>query len=198
MTNEQSGRAIYIAGYDPEWPGIFERERKRIVRVCGDDAFASIEHIGSTSVPGLAAKPIIDMMPGLLSLDDARALIEPLSSLGYEYVPRYEQPIPEMDDPGMPFRRYFRKDVGGVRAFHMHMVETTSDFWRDQLLFRDCLRSIPADADAYAALKRRLAAEYSANTSPDRETNRDYTNRKSELIAEIKSRARTETGGALA
>ena len=126
-------------------------------------------------MPELAAKPIIDMMAGLRSLDDAPPLIAPLASVGYEYEPRFEHPIPEMDDPGMPFRRYFRKDVSGARAFHLHVVEVTSDFWRSHLMFRDWLRSHPADAEAYATLKRRLAAEFNANPSPDREVNKDYT-----------------------
>ena len=94
------------------------------------------EHGGA----GLGAKPIIDIMPGLRSLDDAPPLIAPLASIGYEYVPEHERPS-EIDE-GMPFRRYFRKDVNGERAFHMHMVEAGSDFWRTQLLFRDFLRDL--------------------------------------------------------
>ena len=128
----RTGKPIIIADYDPIWPQRFERERAEILRVCGAAPFVSIEHMGSTSVAGLAAKAIIDIMPGLRSLDDAPSLIARLASIGYEYVPEFERPN-AFDDEGMPFRRYFRKDVNGERAFHLHMVEVTSDRWRNHI-----------------------------------------------------------------
>ena len=187
----RTGIRITIADYDPAWPEIFARERGEILRVCGAAPFVRIEHMGSTAVPGLAAKPIIDIMPGLRSLDDAPALIAPLAAIGWEYVPEYEQAMPELNDPGMPFRRYFRKDRGGARFGHMHMVETTSDFWRDQLLFRDYLRAYPAEAAAYAALKRDLAANFNANITPASNVNVGYTDAKTDFVLACLDRARS-------
>lgn len=181
---------VVIADYDPAWPATFERERDAILRVCGDGAFVRIEHVGSTAVPGLAAKPIIDIMPGLRSLDDAPRLIGPLASIGWEYGPETELPDPELNDPGMPFRRYFRKHVDGVRAGHMHMVEVRSDFWRNHLLFRDYLRAHPEEAAAYASLKRELAAQYNASVTPTSNINAGYTTYKTEFIVSRLERAR--------
>jgi hypothetical protein len=105
----RTGKPIVIAEYDPAWVPRFEAERAMILRACGPDAFVRIEHVGSTSVPGLAAKPIIDIMPGVRSLEGFAAHIEKIVALGYEYVPEYERDTAA--GPGMPFRRYFRKDV---------------------------------------------------------------------------------------
>ena len=154
-----------IADYDPAWPCLFEEEKARIVAAIGPYVLA-VEHIGSTGVPGLAAKPIIDIMVGIRSLADARRCIGPLEALGYEYVAEYEVELPE--------RRYFRKVRPRPRTHHIHMVETTSDFWRTHLLFRDHLRSHPEDARAYEELKRRLATEF--------DTGRDYTAAKSGFV----------------
>lgn len=189
----RTGKPIVIAGYDPAWPERFEGERAEILRVCGVDAFVRIEHVGSTAVPGLAAKPIIDIMPGLRSLDDAPALIAPLAGIGYEYVPEFEG-TNRFDDEGMPFRRYFRKDVAGERAFHMHMVETGSEFWATHLLFRDFLRNSPEDAREYERVKRRVAAEYNATVTPESNINLGYTDRKSDCINAIMAKARARLG----
>ncbi|HYM14426.1 MAG TPA: GrpB family protein [Dehalococcoidia bacterium] len=110
MTAWRAGQPVVVADYDPAWPERFARERRAIVRTCGDAAFVAIEHIGSTAVPGLAAKPIIDMMPGLRTLDDAPPVIARLEAIGYEYVPEFERP--NRFDAGMPSRRYLRKDEG--------------------------------------------------------------------------------------
>lgn len=182
------GNPIVIAEYDPAWPELFRAERDLILRTCDDGVFVRIEHVGSTAVPGLAAKPIIDIMPGVRSLDAFASQIPRLASIGYQYVPEFEKPLPELNDPGMPFRRYFRKDVDGERAFHLHVVEAGSEFWRDHLRFRNCLRYFPADLDAYAALKRRLAAEYNASITAASNINVGYTDRKGEFIEEAKAR----------
>jgi GrpB-like predicted nucleotidyltransferase (UPF0157 family) len=181
VTTSCTGKPIVIADYDPAWPRRFEAERELIVRTCGRAPFAATEHVGSTAVPGLAAKPIIDIMPGLRSLDDAPPLIPPLKRIGYEYVPEFEQT--SASGEGMPFRRYFRKDLDGERTFHLHMVATDSEFWRRHLVFRDWLRAHPEDA--YAALKRSIAVEYSARLTPTSDINVGYTDRKSEFIEEI-------------
>jgi len=173
MPGPSSAPLIVIAGYDRRWPAMFEAERARIVEAIGG-WLVDIQHVGSTSVPGLAAKPIIDIMPGIRSLADAPRIIDPLARIGYEYVPEYEDQLPE--------RRYFRKPPGPERQwrrdFHMHIVETTSDFWRRHLAFRDYLRSHPEACAEYAALKRKLAAQFSA----DRD---GYTDAKTGFITRI-------------
>ncbi len=133
---------ITIVGYDPKWPELYREELCRILHSIVD-LIVAIEHIGSTAVPGLAAKPIIDIIAGVRSLEDAPRCIGPLEAMDYEYVPQYEVYIPE--------RRYFRP-----RTHHLHMVEISSEFWRRHLLFRDFLRSHPDVAQEYAELKRTL------------------------------------------
>ncbi len=191
QVTSRSGRPIVIADYDQAWVRRFEEERAMIYRACGRDAFVRIEHVGSTAVAGLAAKPIVDMMPGVRSLDAFMAHIPALETLGYEYVPEYEKPIPELNDPGMPFRRYFRKDIDGVRAYHMHTVEAGGEFWRDHLLFRNYLRTMPDEARAYADLKRTIAGTYNATMLADNvNVNIGYTDYKTEFVERIKAEAK--------
>jgi GrpB-like predicted nucleotidyltransferase (UPF0157 family) len=96
----------------------------------------------------------------------------------------------------MPFRRYLRKDLNGARAFHVHMVEEGSDFWEKHLLFRDYLRAHPADRDAYARLKRDLAAKFNASLTPTSNVNVGYTDHKTGFIEACieKARAWRQTG----
>jgi GrpB-like predicted nucleotidyltransferase (UPF0157 family) len=147
-------RPIRIGNYNPRWPAMFEAERVRLVSVVGDWV-DGIEHIGSTSVPGLAAKPVIDILMGVRTLADADSnCIEPVRGLGYEYVPQFETV--------MPFRRYFRRlTPDGIHSHHIHLVEKESDFWERHLLFRDYLRAHPECAREYEQLKRRLAPQFS-------------------------------------
>ncbi|NIX18890.1 MAG: GrpB family protein, partial [Actinobacteria bacterium] len=95
---------IRLADYDPEWPERFEQEAARIREAAGDHLLA-LEHIGSTAVPGLAAKPVVDMLGGTETLADADACVGPLEAIGYEYVPELEAELPE--------RRYFRRTADG-------------------------------------------------------------------------------------
>jgi GrpB-like predicted nucleotidyltransferase (UPF0157 family) len=139
-------------------------------------------------VPGLAAKPIIDIMPGLYSLEDAPPVIAKLQTIGYAYVPEFERP--NGIDEGMPFRRYLRKDIAGERAFHLHMVEEGSDFWQKHLLFRDYLRAHPRDRDAYAHLKRDLAEQFNANLTPTSNVNIGYTDNKTDFVEGCLAKAR--------
>jgi GrpB-like predicted nucleotidyltransferase (UPF0157 family) len=165
------GEKIIIVSYDPNWKILFEEEKKMIRNIVGDH-IEDIRHIGSTSVEGLAAKPIIDILIGIRSLADARECVSPLGTLGYEYVPEYEKDL--------PMRRYFRKPVNGTRTHHIHMVELTSHFWKIHLAFRDYLAAHRKERDEYAALKRVLAEKY----PDDREA---YTNAKTDFINGIVS-----------
>jgi len=166
---------VVISDYSPQWPVLYEEEKVKILEVIGQRV-VEIQHIGSTAVPGLGAKPIIDIMVGVRQLADAEGCIKPLQSIGYEYVPEHEASIPE--------RRYFRK--GPVNAHrHLHMVEVSGDFWERHLLFRDFLRTHPEVADEYLALKKGLAVKY--GTERER-----YTDAKTSFIEQVVERARTE------
>jgi GrpB-like predicted nucleotidyltransferase (UPF0157 family) len=170
-------RPIIVVDYDPRWPAMFEADRARLVDVVGDWV-AGVEHIGSTSVPGLAAKPVIDILVGVRSLADADAhCIDPICGLGYEYMPEFETV--------MPFRRYFRRLApDGNHSHHIHLVEKGCDFWERHLLFRDYLRAHPERAREYEALKRRLAPQFS-------DVN-DYAEAKTKIIRETEAQARRE------
>ncbi|MBN1954768.1 MAG: GrpB family protein [Anaerolineae bacterium] len=147
-------RPVVIVDYDPQWPIRYEEEKLRILKVIGDKVI-DIQHVGSTAVPGLGAKPIVDIMVAIYSLDDAATCFDPLAAIGYQYVPEYEAFIPE--------RRFFVKGSPETRTHHLHMVERRSNFWRDHLLFRDFLRTHPEVARRYHALKRELAQRYGTN-----------------------------------
>jgi GrpB-like predicted nucleotidyltransferase (UPF0157 family) len=164
---------VSIVEYDPRWPALYEQESLLILKTLGS-LVLSLEHIGSTAVPGLGGKPIIDIMGGVRRLADAEQCVESLAGIGYEYVPEYNEIIPE--------RRYFHKGPPEARLFHLHMVESTSDFWDKHLLFRDWLRSQPGDAEEYYQLKRELADRFGT----DRE---GYTDAKTPFIESIVVRA---------
>ena len=160
---------IEIVPYNPSWPALFAEAWREISAAIGG-YIISIEHIGSTSVPGLAAKPVIDILIGVRSLADADRFIPPLAPLGYTYVPKHEDVFPE--------RRYLHRITDGKHTHHLHIVEPASDFYRVQILFRDYLRTHPNAAAEYAALKYQLAEKY----RDDREA---YTDSKSDFIRNI-------------
>ncbi len=164
---------IEILPYDPGWPLQYEEARREILSAIGEFVLR-IEHIGSTAVPGLAAKPVIDILAGVHSLQHAPAFLPPLSSLGYTYVPEHEDIFPE--------RRYLHRIAGGAHTHHLHIVEAQSEFFRVQLLFRDYLRSHPEEAQRYAELKYHLARQYRL----DREA---YTEAKTAFIKNILQKA---------
>ena len=174
----------YIVDYDPNWPALFNEEANRIGAALGKYLVAT-EHVGSTAVPLLAAKPVIDIQIGVASLKIAgRYCIQPMIDLGYEYVQVYEQAIPE--------RRFFRKnDHRGVRTHNAHMVVVEGKWWKRHLAFRDYLRARSDARRQYEALKRDLAAR-------DYDSINDYADEKTEFIRSIEAIAlaegETETG----
>ena len=140
---------IEVVDYDPSWPRRYEEERDRIAAALGD-AVVAIEHVGGTAVPGLPAKPVIDIMVGVPDIERAGQAVAGLINLGYQYVPELESQLPE--------RRYFRR--GTPETHHVHMVTMGSDFWEEHVLFRDYLRSNPQAAEEYGKLKRALANRF--------------------------------------
>lgn len=140
---------VVIEPYSEEWPRRFTEERDVLEEVLRPWLAGPIEHIGSTAVPGLAAKPIIDIMAAVESLEASRPALARLAALGYLYAP-YRAEI----------MHWLCKPSPEVRTHHLHLVPTGSQLWKDRIAFRDRLRSEPALADAYAALKRDLARRY--------------------------------------
>ncbi len=161
------GESIRICDYDPRWPGMFEREREALRAAIGVWATGGIHHVGSTAVPGLAAKPIVDILVGVEGLDVSRACFEPLAGLDYLYAPYRSEEM-----------HWFCKPHPSSRTHHLHLVPSESDRFADELVFRDRLRADPNTARAYANLKRELAIRF----RDDREA---YTEAKTEFIGTV-------------
>ena len=162
--------SVIIADYKPMWPTLYEEERAHILHVIGD-CIEDIQHIGSTSVPGLGAKPIIDIMVGIHDLSLVDNCVQPLQRLGYEYLGEF----------GIPGRHYFRKPPEALtphRTHHIHVVKTNHDGWKRNILFRDYLRAHTEDAKQYEVLKRALSKQFGS----DRE---GYTDAKTEFIEAV-------------
>jgi GrpB-like predicted nucleotidyltransferase (UPF0157 family) len=174
------GGPIVIRDYDPEWPRLFADERARIEAALRPFTIA-IEHVGSTSVPGLAAKPIIDILVGVDDLEVARPIcIVELTGLGYTYLAAYEA--------WLPGELLFRKIVDGRWTHHVHVTETTSPRWLEFTLVRDYLRRHPATAREYGELKKELATRYGDDIEGFREAKRPF-------IAKLLNQARSTTPG---
>ncbi len=130
---------------------LYEEERSLLLGSLPSTEF-QVEHIGSTAVPGLPSKPIVDMMLGARSLSLIEAQLTVLQNLGYEYLPRHEVEIPD--------RRFFAKPVVRPRAVHLHGLEIGGTRWNAHLEFRNQLRASPELSENYANLKKRLAAQF--------------------------------------
>jgi GrpB-like predicted nucleotidyltransferase (UPF0157 family) len=168
---------IKLRPYDPAWPEMFRREAELLTRTLGAHLTGGVHHVGSTSVPGLTAKPIIDIMAGVRDLDSSRPCIDLLAELDYLYAP-YRADV----------MHWFCKPDPARRTHHLHLVPADSARFTDLLAFRDYLREHPDAAAGYERLKRRLAAEH-----PD---DRDaYTDGKSALVAELTAEARRWLAG---
>lgn len=147
---------VEIVPYDPAWPARFEEEAARLRAQLPAELIGRIEHFGSTAVPGLAAKPIIDMLVEVRSMADVVQRIAPeLKRQGYEFFWRDR----ERGLPGIAYAWFIRRDAAGRRTHHIHFLEAGSSEW-ERLLFRDHLRAHPEAARAYGELKQRIAAEH--------------------------------------
>jgi GrpB-like predicted nucleotidyltransferase (UPF0157 family)/ubiquinone/menaquinone biosynthesis C-methylase UbiE len=170
---------VSVLPYDPEWPRLFREERERLLACLPRDLVGRVEHFGSSAVPGLPAKPIIDMLVEVTSLDETRRRIVPaLEALGYEYFWR-----PTWGDDTPPFYAWFiKRNAQGERTHHIHMVEKHFEHW-ERLLFRDFLIAHPEEAAAYGRLKLRLADEHPGDRVA-------YTDGKANFIKRVMERAR--------
>ncbi len=138
---------VELAPYTAEWRRLFEEEKAGLHAAVGQYVL-DIQHVGSTAIPGMIAKQIIDIGIAVRDFEEARVCIRPIEQLGYEY--RGEQ--------GIPRRHYFVK--GDPRTHHIHMNEIRSRDWEDQVLFRDYLIQHPELAEEYAGLKKELGRRY--------------------------------------
>jgi GrpB-like predicted nucleotidyltransferase (UPF0157 family) len=166
----QSEAPVRLVPYDPSWPSLFEAERTVLEGVLGPWLAGSIEHVGSTAVPGLLAKPVIDIMAAVHSLDASRPAISVLVHRGWFHFP-YRADV----------MHWFGKPSPAFRTHHLHLVPFRSPLWIERLAFRDCLRCSPAVAAEYAALKQSLAQRYEF----DREA---YTEAKGPFVQQVLSR----------
>ena len=146
--DERFDPAIRIVAYDPSWPARAAAEAARVRDALGDVA-VRVEHIGSTAVPGLAAKPIVDLLLAVDALEPRERYVAPLEALGYLFA----------FDPASPDRHFFARPPGRPRAFHLHACLAGGEQELRHLAVRDFLRAHSGEAAAYAELKRRVAAE---------------------------------------
>ncbi len=160
---------ITIRDYDPSWPALFAAERTEIARALGNAI--AIEHMGSTAVPGLEAKPIVDIIASVAQLALTPEQIVALDRLGYEH----------LGECGVPGRAYFRKRE--PHPFNLHVVQYESSLWDHNLLFRDYLQAHPDEARRYGSLKRKLAGDAGHSLLL-------YSDRKGRFISRTLERAR--------
>jgi GrpB-like predicted nucleotidyltransferase (UPF0157 family) len=163
---------VEIVDYDPRWPVLFDEEAMRLRAALDPSLIVGLEHFGSTAIPGLSAKPIIDILIAVRSLAAAQAsFVGALREV-------YWADNPKKD------RMFFVKGMppfGSRRSHHVHVTETHGEMWQ-RLAFRDYLRAHPEEAETYERLKRRLAAEHQT----DREA---YTDAKSAYVESVMRKA---------
>jgi len=179
--SQTSREPIRIVDYDAQWPVKFEEEKTQIVEALGD-LVADVQHVGSTSVPGLAAKPIIDIMVAIKGESGMVRSITPLVKIGYVCLGEF----------GIPGRNYYRRNAevaglglshGGIaRTHHLHTFPAGHAEWDRHIQFRDYLRSHPDAARDYETLKRDLASQFPADMD-------GYTDAKTEFIKAIEAKA---------
>jgi GrpB-like predicted nucleotidyltransferase (UPF0157 family) len=167
---------VVVVPYDPEWPRLFDAERELLDTVLAPWLDGGIHHIGSTAVPGVAAKPIIDMVAGVRDLEEARAAFDPLRSQFYLYSPHRPD-----------IAHHFVKTSLAAVTHGLHLTEPKSDLWRERLAFRDALRRDPALTAKYQALKLRLAEAHHDDIDA-------YTAGKRDFVARVLASSGLELG----
>lgn len=158
---------VKLAEYDENWQKIFEKEKSELRKIL-DNKTIEIQHIGSTSVPGNCAKPIIDILIGVNSMKTAYDCIKPLIKFGYEF----------KGEKGIPGGYFFSKSIREIRTHHLHIIIHNSKSWVNHIIFRDFLIQNPGYRKKYCDLKKELAVKF----KNDREV---YTDAKSDFIDKI-------------
>ena len=138
--------SVILEEYDSSWPEKFEKEKEHLMSIIDSWNYGSIEHVGSTAVLGMVAKPVIDIMFGVKSLESSKPAIEVLIEDGYEYSP-YKTEV----------MHWFCKPSDAFRTHHLHLIPFESPLWQERIIFRDLLRSDKSVFYQYAKLKRDLA-----------------------------------------
>jgi GrpB-like predicted nucleotidyltransferase (UPF0157 family) len=164
-------RTVEIVPYDPQWPSLFREAAAELCAAFGENLVVH-HHIGSTAIPGMPAKPVIDAMPVVQDIERVADAEPALIRIGYE--PRGEY--------GISGRRYFVKEVEGRRSHHVHAFEVNHPAVTRHLAFRDFLIAHPDEARRYAELKLKLADRY-------RNERQSYVEGKASFIAELERRA---------
>lgn len=161
---------IQLVEYDRSWTALFEKEEALLKNVLPDNS--TIEHIGSTAIANLCAKPVIDILCGLADFSFADSFVKNIVGLNYEYIDKYTHLIPE--------RRFFRKYTDN--RFHIHVVQTGGDWWTRHILFRNYLRNNSHAKNEYALLKRQLAEREWADGN-------EYAAAKTDFIKTVEQKA---------
>ncbi len=167
---------VRLEAYDPRWPERYAAEVRVLRTALGADLRAT-EHVGSTAIPGMPAKPVIDILADVDDRGEFRGVVRRLRGIGYVY-----DPAAEADDPA---RRVFRKgpdDMDRLRTHHLHVTEAGGHYWRRLVAFRDHLRHHPDAAEAYRSLKQQLVARLAHDS-------RAYTAAKHEFVTAIERQA---------
>lgn len=160
---------VVVVPYDCQWPVLFAAERDSLLALL-PQSFIALEHIGSTAVPDLCAKPIIDILGGVSSMTIVQSIVSPLRTLGYVPASEFTNTVTD--------HNWFMRWSSGHRTHQLHVVLHGGIHWRQRLLFRDALRSDSKLAQRYAALKRDLASKH----RNDRDA---YTSGKSEFVLSV-------------
>jgi len=168
-------RKIEVVPYNPNWPHQFEQEKARLLEILHPNLIA-LEHTGSTSIPGVDAKPIIDMFAAVRPFEQSNVYAELLTESGYQFT-----------ETGMHGRYLFVKQSAGTRTHHLHILPEEGFYERNEFLFRDYLRAHPDLVHEYGELKRNLSEQYS--TDPE-----GYTRAKTSFIQKVVDLAREERG----
>ncbi len=159
--------SVILEDYNSAWPEKFEKEKEHLMSILGSWNYGGIEHVGSTAVVGMVAKPIIDIMFGVKSLEFSKPAIDVLVENGYEYWP-YKTEV----------MHWFCKPSDAFRTHHLHLIPFESQLWQERIKFRELLRSDKSISDQYSTLKRNLAASH----KEDREA---YTQKKWPFIQQV-------------
>ncbi len=167
-------KPVVIENYNPNWSKEYEQEKKKIMGVLKENNIC-IEHIGSTSVIGLGAKPILDIMVGVNNLDEVDKFIEPLRQIGYEFVAHKE----------FPERRFFRRGQWRAGTHHLHIYKFESRHWNNNILFRNYLRTHSEVLKQYHQLKKDLAVVHYLDRTK-------YTQAKEPFIQNVLEKAKEE------
>ena len=164
---------VKLASKHDKWKQLFEEEKKILLETFGH-LIIDIEHVGSTAIPGVPAKPLIDMNIAISSLNDEyiKKFVAPLKKIGYHYMHKF------------PERRFFAKGPETKRTHHLNLVELNSNQWRNSIIFRNYMRRNKPARDEYAALKKKLAKQF-----PEDRTS--YTKEKEKFIEKIIKQATT-------